>query len=919
MIDLTSRSRFRAAVSPLAIGLGLSLGTAGAASAQELPPVEEADPNVPVEEQDPIVGPQETVAEGETIVVTGFRAALQSAVSTKKRNEQIVESISSEDIGKLPDQSIAESIARLPGLAAQRIAGSGRTSYISIRGLGPDFSTTTLNGRLQTSTGDVRNVEYDQFPSEIVSGVDIYKTMNARLVGQGLVGSVNIKTIRPLDYSEPLFAVGAKGIHTDTGKLNPDSEEYGYRVHATYVGQFAGDRLGLAVSGSYADEPYQVKEERSWGWPGAGTDTDPFALGGLASWNNSTEVKRLGLSSTVQYEIAPEIIATVDGFYSNFKDDQVRRGVEIPLAWGGASLSNATVENGIVTGGTFTNVPSVVNNHAFEREADLYSLGGNLRYVGNNGWGAMVDVGWSKTDRLESILETNAGTGPGPEGAHDTVDFVLRGDEILITGNALDYSDPNLILITDPNGWGGGAPNGRQHGYLNNRIVDDEITQLTAELNRELGGFFSTARAGAHYITRDKSLTPDEYYLELANGATQAVVPSEFLLDPIESWVGLGPVLTYDARGLLDSGFFNRLANTTEGVRAKEFQLQEKLLGLYAMADINREFIGGVLTGNIGVLAQHTDQQSDGFLVTAATGIQPFSDGDTFWDILPSMNVNVRFDTDFVIRIAAARQLMRPRMDDMAANFSYGFDTTRGIISGSSGNPRLRPYRATAFDVTFEKYWGVRGYLAAQLFFKELDSFIYRRTTEFDWSGFPLPDPRVVSPIGEITTPVNASGGELYGIELAGTLPFETFSPALEGFGVTGGVSYTVPKVRPDVNTPAEDIPGYSRWVANGTAYYERAGFNVRGSVRHRSSYQGDFSGFGATRVRRRVQPETVVDGQIGYEFQPGNPLQGLSVFLQGLNLTDEPMVSHEGFNEDLTLDYQEYGRRFMLGATYKF
>lgn len=859
-------------------------------------------------------------AEGQTIVVTGFRAALQNAVATKRRNEQIVESISAEDIGRLPDQSIAESISRLPGLAAQRIASSGRTSYISIRGLGPDFSSTTLNGRLQTSTSDVRNVEYDQFPSEIVSGVDIYKTMNARLVGQGLVGSVDIRTIRPLDYNRELLAVGIRGIYTDTGNVNPDTSNQGYRVNATYVTQFAGDRAGIALSASYADEPYQVLEERSWGWPGAGSATDPNVIGGLATWNNSTEVRRLGLTGTLQYEVAPSVMLTIDGFYSNFQDNQVRRGVELPLAWGGAGLSGATVQDGIVTAGTFTNVPAVVNNHNFQRDADLYSFGGNLRWSGQSGWSAYADIGWSRTDRLESNLETNAGTGPGDAGANDTVDFELRGDRIFITDHAIDYSNPATIVITDPNGWGGGAPNGRQHGYLNNRIVDDEILQFAAEVAYEMdGGFFSALRVGANHVMRDKSLTPDEYYLEIAGGATQAVVPNQFLLDPIQSWVGLGPVLTYDVRGLYRSGFFTALPNNTEGVRAKAFSLNEDVSGLYLMADIEHEIGGGVITGNVGVLGQRTNQRSDGFRVTAASGIQPYSDGAEFWDILPSLNLNLRLESGLVIRGAAARQLMRPRMDDMAANFQYGYDVTEDVISGSSGNPRLRPYRSTSFDLNIEKYWGNRGYIALQMFWKELDSIIYRQTIEFDWTGFPIPDPLATNPIGTITTPVNADGGRLYGAELAGTLPFETFASALNGFGITGGVSYTVPRVRPSPGGAFEDIPGYSRWVANGTAYFEQGGFNARASMRYRSTYQGDFSGLGADRVRRRVQSETIVDAQIGYDFQEGSALEGLSLFLQGINLTDEPMVSHEAFNENLTLDYQRYGRRFMAGATFRF
>jgi iron complex outermembrane receptor protein len=918
MMHFSSRSRWTAAVSPLAIALA-AVATPQSALAQETIPPETGQTNEQsVTDNTLVTSPAEEAAADDTeIVVTGFRAALQSAVSTKKRNEQIVESVSAEDIGKLPDQSIAESIARLPGLTSQRIPGSGRTSYISIRGLGPDFSTTTLNGRLQTSTSDVRNVEYDQFPSEVVSGVDIYKTPNASLIGQGIVGSVDIKTIRPLNYNQRVIAIGAKGIYTDAKKLNPDTRKHGFRVNATYVDKMS-DVFGVAFSAAYTDEPYHVREERAWGWSG-----DPARIDGLATWNNSTQVKRLGLTGTVQAELTPALTLTVDGFYSNFKDSQDRRGIEVPLGCCTALPTNTTVEDGIVTQATFTDVQAVVNNHNFKRKSDLYSLGGNLKWDGDNGWAGFLDFGWSKTDRLESILETNAGTGPGGLGANDTVTVELTDHGIFIRDNVLDFSDPTQIFITDPNGWGGGAPLGRQHGYFNNRTVDDEIIQLAGELDRELNtGPLKALRVGANYVRRVKSLTPDEFFLTVASGALQAAVPSDFLLSPIQSWVGFGPVIAYDARGLLNDGFFTLTPNDDPNVTAKGFEVTEKVASAFAMLDLNQEFGSGVLTGNIGVLAQHTDQQSDGFRVIRGTrDVEPFTDGDTFWDILPSASLNFRFHSDFVLRAAASRQIMRPRMDDMATRFTYGLDlsTNPPIITGSSGNPKLRPYRAWAFDASIEKYWGTKGYIALQAFYKKLDSMIYNQDSEFDWTDFPLDHPLITTRIGTINIPINAKGGSLYGVELGGTIPFEEFTSALTGFGVTGGVSYTVPKVKPDASSPSEDIPGFSRWVANGTVYFENSGFNARASARYRSSYRGDFSGFGASRERRRIKPETIIDAQVGYDFQPGTMLSGLSVFLQGINLTDEPLISHAAQDSDLTLNYEEFGRRFMLGATYKF
>src|SRR5687768_12010911 len=152
---------------------------------------------------------KEDAVELQTVTVTGIRAGIESAISVKRDSTSIVEAISAEDIGKLPDVSIAESIARLPGLTAQRVAG--RAQVISVRGLSPDFATTLLNGRELVSTGDNRSVEFDQYPSELMSGVTIHKTPDAALVGQGLSGTINMRTARPLDFPDPVVALSARG------------------------------------------------------------------------------------------------------------------------------------------------------------------------------------------------------------------------------------------------------------------------------------------------------------------------------------------------------------------------------------------------------------------------------------------------------------------------------------------------------------------------------------------------------------------------------------------------------------------------------------------------------------------------------------------------------------------------------------
>jgi iron complex outermembrane recepter protein len=161
-------------------------------------------------------------AANQVVTVTGIRRGIESAINVKKNADSIVESVSAEDIGKLPDNSIAESIARLPGLSAQRVAG--RAQVISIRGLSPDFATTLLNGRELVSTGDNRSVEFDQYPSELLASVLVYKTPDAGLVGQGLSGTMDMQTVRPLNFGERVIAVGGRFSRNSLGSAGGASE-----------------------------------------------------------------------------------------------------------------------------------------------------------------------------------------------------------------------------------------------------------------------------------------------------------------------------------------------------------------------------------------------------------------------------------------------------------------------------------------------------------------------------------------------------------------------------------------------------------------------------------------------------------------------------------------------------------------------
>jgi len=954
MNSTSSRLRLASATSPLALALSLAMASPAQAQADAATQADEqAAAAADAADQAAAAADEAAETADQAIVVTGFRAALQSAVNTKKRADQIVESVSAEDIGKLPDASIGEAIARLPGITSQRL--SGRADVISIRGFGPDYSTTLLNGREQTSTGDNRAVQFDQYPAEIINRVNIYKTPMASVVGQGIAGTIDLRTIRPLEFGKQVISVGGRIVYPDLGRLNPESDKYGYRVNGVYVDQFADGRVGVALAVSWADEPYQIQEFNAWGYAD-GPDGNKV-VGGLKSYSRSTELKRLGLTGTLEFKPTENWTSTVDGFYSNFKDDQIARGIEVPLQWGGNNGGEVlqpgyAASDGLITSGAYNDVTGVVRNVLQPRHAKLYSFGWNNRFDADNGWRGFLDLSWNKTKRNELVFETYAGTGYLYSGPTDDLSFETGDTGTIFTSHNLDYSDPNQVFVTDPRGWGGLAPNGAlQPGYYNNRIVNDRIWQVHPEISKDLeSSFLSTVRLGLNYTNHKKSLTPDEAFVQLSDPAARNVVlPDELVLGSADfSWIGLGRTLAYNPQELLDAGIYALAFRSNVGdILAKQYDVREKLGTIYLQADIRSQLGSAELTGNVGVQAVHTDQSSNGNTFFSPTGddnnqvLTPATDGAKYWDVMPSLNLSFRFPSDWVIRVGLAREVQRPRMDSMRLGFEYRGNQllvdgeNQSYINGETGNPRLRPYRANAADVSFEKYFGTKGYVSLQLFYKKFNTFVVEQNLAyipFDYTGYTIPAPyQTTDPVapnylppegitnGLIKQPYNVNGGKMYGVELGATIPFGDFVPALDGFGMTGGVGYTKSKVHIYPGAPATSLPGYSKWVANGTLYFEKWGFNARGSLRYRSSFQGEVSGFAQNNVFREAKPETIVDGQVGYDFQPNSMLSGLSVYLQGLNLTNEPFVTTNPGENLQVVDYQRYGRRFMLGATYKF
>jgi len=924
---------------------------------------------------------QDEEEQRDKIVVTGFRSSLENSVATKRDAKSIVEAVSAEDIGKLPDVSIAEALGRLPGLATQRL--NGRAQGLSIRGLGPDFSTALLNGREQVTTSDNRGVEFDQYPAELLSAAVVYKTPFAGLVGQGLAGTVDLQTIRPLDKSERIINLNGRYEFNEDGALNPDASGNGYRITGTIIDQFADDTVGIAVGLAYQSSPSQGQNFNAWGYGGGSLD-------GQKSFASSVDLDRLGVIGTLQYAPTDNFNSTVDIFYSDFAEDNPIRGIEMGFGFFGTTETvNATNSDGIATDIDFDNVRGVVRNDFNRRRAELFSAGWNGEWDTDT-WGAEFDVSYSKADRKDDLIESYSGTGycwvtaPGVTpvngcdistvtdardnpGATDTINAVRDDDGFFRLSTALDYTDTNLFVLTDPLGWGQGNDL-VQAGFINSPETVDELWHLRGSVNRDLDSFISNIEVGVDYGMREKTRNIDQQFLtlpgagvSLAGGAVRtAPIPAEALVsdggDCGLTFLGVPGQVCYDPFFLLENGFYTpQFVSLSSFSTAQDWTVNEDILQGWVKFEID----AGRLTGNAGLQIVYTDQSSLGFRIPTGVSVsgtlednaENVTDGDTYTDFLPSLNLIYELDDSTFLRLGASRTLARARMDQLNASLSLGVDTNligndapgnvEGqdffVFSAGGGNPRLRPYIANQVDLSLEHYFGGAGYIAIAGFYKDLDDYVNSFDAfAFDFSEFipseltPAEAAQLNSPIGPFSAPSNNGSGSIKGFEVSLSLPGTLLGEDsfLAPFGVLTSTSFTdsdvtltfTPPLDPDLMTLAPitiPIPGLSKWVVNSTLYYENGGFEARISHRYRSGFLAEVSAISATRTLRNAKAESIFDAQIGYTLGGDGVVGGTRLTFQGLNLTDEPFVTFNGPGE--IIDHQSFGRTYLIGISKTF
>ncbi|MBL4942156.1 MAG: TonB-dependent receptor [Colwellia sp.] len=983
---------------PSALSLALMLGGLQLAAIPNYTMAAEAEqtPNAAKE--------KEAEDQVEVIEVTGFRGSIIKSLNTKRFSDTVVDAISADDIGGLPDVSIADSLTRLPGVTSVRI--DGQSSELNVRGLSGGFVFSTLNGREMVSTSGGRSIEFDIFPSELITQAQVYKSQKASLIEGGVAATINLETANALDIEEDQkFRASIHGNYNEAAADNEDSDTFGRRLTLSYQGKFLDETLGLSVGWANMFQPtvssrfvnYKFEEQDlSAAYDGAPTSiliSDGFEIN-----ERGGENERNAVTFALNWEPRDDVRFQFDGFYSKFDSNVWDRGLRVSgiknIATPGSTLliDNPLYANGALVGGTIYRDPNGTalappypgssRDLNIETQADDNTTESTSSAFGLRGE-------WDISDDLMMTVDISHSAGD-----ENYKDQVMRMAYFVDSSAATPIIDDNIVFSYQLNGLNN--PNldfnqdftdtskmmvtsAESYPHIESNSSDAIKVDFAYQLESDI---FSSVEFGARasqreyelgrgrflYGTTDGNMRSGQYItfgFDADGNIIETARFSPFMLDSSNSTVtniggelsGMPSFLSVNNNAILNA-WLPGIDRTPvrdwdhSWTMTQNNIVEEEVLAAYLQLNIDTKVFGIPLTGNVGVRYVDSTQSSTG-LVNVGSGngdVIPDDVGGTsnewvykkvsesYTDVLPSFNLNFQVTDDDQIRFAYAKVMSRPEMPTMANSGNWRFDVDRDgdgrnyIGLDSNTSPKLRPFYADQFDLSFEHYFTeTDGAFVVALWYKDIENMVSTLSEndyDFEANGFALPSIPANKVEDELGNELlwengvydhaenNGDAGYIRGIEIGYTQTF-TFLPGyLSGLGANVNFSYTeseieVPSLVPGESDLLSPLPGLSPRVLSATLFYEWDDkFEARVSGRYRSAYLSRQIAVGDDEWAY-FQEETVVSAQVSYKFT-----ENLQAVISADNITDEPNLSYFG-DTTRTGTIQYFGRTIYFGVNY--
>ncbi|ODP37820.1 TonB-dependent receptor [Sphingomonas turrisvirgatae] len=939
-----------------ASALTMALAMANAAHAQEGPTAEEQ------------------AAEGE-IVVSGFRSSLNQALEVKRSSASLVDAIVAEDIAKFPDQNLAESLQRIPGVAIERQGGEGRR--ISVRGLGAQFTAVRLNG-LQTIAAGAdnasRSFDFNIFASELFNSLVVHKSYEASLDEGSLGAVVDLNTGNPLAGKHGLtVALNAQGVYnSNTEKVKP--RVAGLISYKAPSGVW-GANVSVAYSKTYSQETGHdtvrwaqstfdsVNGTPCWTTPNRGGSYVPSAICNQAALAFHPRIpryvddrryrERLGVTGSFQLAPTERTKLSIDALYSKFDELQDFQTAEVLFRGNERAVdvvnftvrdeasSLSGVPNRTMVTGTFNDAWVRTEHYQRDMNTEFYQLSGKL------------DHEFSDSFRVHLLAGLSKSTSDVPR------ETAIMFDDRDAQGFKYDYTDMRRPVIafgtsvTDP--------------------ASFQITEIRDSLSRVDNKFRTFSGSAEWQVTEDFKVSGGGFYRRYefdrvgsdrntvicpsVNTPTRDVVLGTVTCTPT-SVFGPSAVYGYQVTSALASLYnLPASANAAPGTttswlvanlpaaaaytnlygitpRLNEGGTRgviEETKGAFLQFDASGQMFGMDYSVNAGIRYARTDQNSRGY----NSGTVVTIDRD-YEDWLPAFNFSLTPIENVVIRAAASEVMTRPELGDL---------TPGGSVDGfnyrvSFGNPFLDPYRASSYDLAIEWYFRPQALFSVAYFKKDVQSFPIARSTTGTYASTGLPT-SIINPSSPAATNVegapwtiasivNGTGAKIDGFEVAFQTPLWFLPGFLKNFGVIANATFVSSSADYSVQGPGTTVnaagavpltnvaalPGQlynlSKRSANGTLYYEDSKLSARVSGAYRSPFVVGPSGTG--NVFEGTNESLYFDASISYKVT-----DFLTLSLEGINLTNEKQDRFADVASDRMLTLFGVGRTITAGVRVGF
>ena len=885
----------------------------------------------------------------EEVVVTGIRGSLARSLAAKRDSDSHINVISAEDIGKMPDRNIADSLQRVPGVtisAASANEGAfDENDRVSMRGTSPSYTQTLINGHnvatgdwfVLNQTGTVgRSVSYSLLPSELVEQVIVQKAYEARLVEGGITGSINIKTHSPLNMDDGVTFSGNVGLVYSELPSETDPQ-----LSALLNWKNSNSTVGLMIKGFHQTRQLRRDGQEILGY-NVMADSDAAAvaypeLAGvlypslIGSALFEQERKRTGGQITMEFAPTDDVTIVLDGFVSRLEAANYNRNY---MLWGARTIQGGaipdpgfTVRDNTLVSANFTADPSKQYGiyDQISRPGDESGsqyLTGEIEWFFNDAWRMFAQVGTSEgygRTPTQDVAEWDLGLGTG---AAWQLNGVGAADWHLGT---TDTSQPGTPLVDYKLDW--------IFGFQDIDVEDDETwAQLDFDVDVDRGALSGIAfgvRMADHGRHLDQVTAQGPACID-ANGdvvgfdwsqqffcppgSRSPFDPANFPMGhvnyPGDFGSGLGgnfprDIWYYTAEQVAE---YNQMTNRDPVSRfyyPGAYGLDEKTTAAY----LQFNFSGERWTGNLGLRYVRTEEDITTYVNTSfedpdaitTSAFGPFKTVQTkhtYKDWLPTANIRFKLNDDMDLRVSATRTLGRPDYSALAGSVSLSPPAVEGGVgSGSGGNPDLAPILSTNFDVSWEWYFAERALLSAAVFYMDIDNYValgreMRSIFTIDQNN---PEGRFVDYL--LTVPVNSSA-KVKGFELAWQQPFG------DHWGILANYSYA------DGDTEnGAPMLGTSKNTYNLGGYFETEKFSARLAYNFRSSFYS-----GLDRATAFFQDDVrSLDGTIGYQFN-----EHFNLSLDARNLTDETVKYYAESKERPRSIYRN-GRQYYLNLRFFF